>query len=83
MKLEAVQLRAAHWVAGSCFNRNTFKWSKPSLECRSHLNWPELSIPCQYLSMLTVHDILHEHIALKISDYFSFTSTSGIARLLC
>ena len=74
-KLESVQLRAARWVAGSRFNRHTLKWSKSSLECRSHLNWPELSIRRQYLSMLTVYDILHQRIALKFSDYFSFTSS--------
>ena len=51
MKLEAVQLRAVHWVAGSCFNRHTFKWSKPSLECRSDLHWSALSIRREYLSM--------------------------------
>jgi len=82
MKLEAVQLCAARWVAGSRFNRHTFKWSKPSLECHSDLHWSALSIRRQYLSMLMVYDILHGHIALKFSTYFSFTSTCTRAHSL-
>ena len=74
-KLLSVQLRAARWVAGSRFNRHTLKWSKSSLECCSHLNWPELFTRRRYLSMLTVYGILHQRVALKFSDYFFFTST--------
>jgi len=51
MKLETIQLRAACWVAGSHFNRHTFKWSKPSLECCSDLHWPALSVRHHYLSV--------------------------------
>ena len=75
MRLENVQFHAAHWVAGSRFNSYTLKWSKPSLECRSHLHWPELSIRRQYLSILMIHDILHGHVALNFHNFFSFAST--------
>ena len=50
----------------------TLKWSKSSLECRSELHWPQLSIQHQYLCIVMVHDMLHGHVALK---FFSFTST--------
>ena len=73
-QLEAIQLRGARWVCGSCFNHLTFKWSKSSSQCRSELNWPELSTRRKYLSLLTVHDILHKRIALRFSDYFTFSS---------
>jgi len=61
---------------------NTFKWSMLSLECCSDLHWSALSIRRQYLSMLMVYDILHGHIALKFSNYFSFTSTCTRAHSL-
>ena len=73
-QLEAIQLRAACWVCGSRFNHLTVKWSKSSSQCRSELNWPELSTRRKYLSLLTVHDILHKRIALRFSDYFTFSS---------
>ena len=73
-QLEAIQLRAARWVCGSRFNHLTFKWSKSSSQCRSELNWPELSTRRKYLSLLTVHDILHKRTALRFSDYFTFSS---------
>ena len=71
-QLETIQLRAARRVCGSCFNHLTFKCSKSSSQCRSKLNWPELSTRRKYLSLLTVHDILHKHTALRFSDYFTF-----------
>ena len=50
-QLEAIQLRAARWVCSSRFNHLTFKWSKLSSQCRSELNWPELSTRRKYLSL--------------------------------
>jgi len=75
MRLENVQLRTASWVAGSHSNKRTFEWSKLSLECHSHLQWPELSIWHQYFSMLMIHDILHGHVALSFNKFFSFASS--------
>ena len=59
----------------SCFNHNTLKWSKSSSQCRSELNWPELSTRRNFLSLLTLHDIPHERIALKFSDFFTYSSS--------
>ena len=57
-KLEAIQLHGARWVCGSRYNRSTFSWSKPSIQCRNELNWPPLSTRRNYLSLITMHDIL-------------------------
>ena len=61
------------FVSWRPYNHLTFKWSKSS-QYRSELNWPELSTSRKYLSLLTVHDILHKRIALRFSDYFTFSS---------
>jgi len=43
-----------YWSMHHRYGTHTLKWSKSSLGCCSHLNWPELSTRRQYLSMLTV-----------------------------
>lgn len=74
-QLEAIQLCAACWICGSRFNHSNFKWSKSSSQCRSDLNWPKLSTCQNFLSIPTVHDILHKCIALRFSDYFTYSSS--------
>ena len=73
-KLEAIQLHGAHWVCGSRYNRSTFSWSKPSIQCCNELNWPPLSTRRNYLSLTTMHDILHKCSCFDFFQYFSFSS---------
>ena len=74
-KLEDVQLRAARWVCGSCYSQATHPWEKSSHQCCRELNWPALSVRREYLSLLSVHDILHGRFSLNFTDLFSFSSS--------
>ena len=55
----------------------TYKWSKSSEECCTELSWPSLSTRRKYLSLTIIYDILHHHISLKFSDYFTFSSAAS------
>ena len=39
---------------------------------RSELNWPPLFIRCDYLSLITIHDMLHDRSCFGFSMYFTF-----------
>ena len=79
-KLEAIQLCGARWVCGSRYNRSTFSWSKPSIQCRNELNWPPLSTRHNYLSLITMHNILHK---CSCFDFYSiFPSLPHVLNLI-
>ena len=71
-ELEGIQLCGAHCVCGSWYNVTTFAWSKPSVQCRSELNWPLLSIRQDYLSLLTIHDMLYDRSCFNFSMYLLY-----------
>jgi len=71
-----IQNRGARWICGSRFFPRTYRWSKSSEECCTELFWPSLSTRWKYLSLIMIYDILHNHVSLQFSDYFTFSSTS-------
>ena len=38
--------------------------------------WPSLSTRRKYLSLTMIYDLLHNHVSLQFSDYFTFSSAS-------
>ena len=74
--LERIQSRGARWICGSRFCHHTYRWSKSSEECCKELSWPSLSTRRKYLSLTMIYDILHNHVSLQFSDYFTFSSAS-------
>ena len=74
--LERIQNRGARWICGSRFCPCIYRWSKSSKECCTELFWPSLSTRRKYLSLTMIYDILHNHVLLQFSDYFTFSSTS-------
>ena len=84
--LEKIQNHGARWICGSRFCPPTFKWSKSSEECCEELHWPSLSTRRKYLTLTTIYDMLHHHISLPFSDYFTFSTAptrSHSLSLLC
>ena len=75
--LERVQNRGSRWICGSRFCPRTYKWSKSSEECCTELSWPSLSTRRKHLSLTIIYDILHHHISLKFSNYFTFSSAAS------
>ena len=73
--LEKIQHRGARWVCGSRYNCHSHTWSKSSSKCCCELHWPSLSIRSEYLTMVTIYDIIHCHISLPFSNYFSFSNS--------
>ena len=77
-RLEAIQLRGTRWVCGSQYNRTIFSWSKPSVQCRSELNWPHHHFPLDVIispSLLLLYDMLHDRSCFNFSMYFTFSSS--------
>ena len=58
------------YVAFGTIEVATFPWSNPSIQCCSELNWPTLSTRRNYLSLITIHDILHMHSCFDFLQYF-------------
>ena len=75
--LERVQNHGSRWICGSRFCPRTYKWSKSSEECCTELSWPSLSTRRKHLSLTIIYDILHHHISLKFSNYFTFSSAAS------
>ena len=65
----------ARWVCGSRYNCHSHTWSKSSSECCCELHWPSLSTRREYLTIVTIYDILYCHISLPFSNYFSFSNS--------
>ena len=59
--LEKLQNQGACWICGSRLCRHTFKWSKSSEECCSELFWPSLYTRQNYLLVIAIYDMLHQH----------------------
>ena len=72
--LEHVQLRAAHWAAGSRWNTSSHFWSKSSDDCVRELKWPPIHRRHTYFSICQVHDIFHNRNCIAFSDYFDLSS---------
>ena len=68
--------RAARWSCGSQWNPITLSWSKSSEVCLKELLWPTLLMHRQYLSILTLYDILHKRYSLHFSHYCTLSQTS-------
>ena len=75
LALEKIQNCGAHWVCGSRFNPHTSTWLKSSSECCRELHWPSLSTRRKYLSITTIYDMLHHHISLQFSNFFTFSTS--------
>ena len=64
-----------NWPLTLCesqYNRIAFSWSKPSVQCRSELNWPPLSIRHNYLSLITIYDMLHNRSCFNFLNILLF-----------
>ena len=86
LALETIQNRGARWVCGSRYNCHSHTWSKSSSDCCSELHWPSLSTRRKYLTIVTIYDMLHCHISLSFSNYFTFSNShtrSHSLSLLC
>ena len=75
LALEKIQQRDARRVCGSRFSLHTSTWSKSLSDCCHELHWPSLSICRKYLSMTTIYDMLHHHISLEFSSFFTFSTS--------
>ena len=73
--LEKIQNCGACWVCGSRFNPHTSTWSKSSRDCCHELHWPSLFTRQKYLSLTTMYDMLHCHISLDFSSFFTFSTS--------
>ena len=73
--LKNIHNRAACWVCGSRYNPCTNTWSKSSCVCCSELRWPSLSTCRKFLSLITMYDMLHHHISLDFSNFFTLSSS--------
>ena len=56
-------------------NPITLSWSKSSEVCLKELLWPTLLLRRQYLSILTLYDMLHKGYPLNFSDYCTLSAT--------
>ena len=74
--LERVQRQAARCSCGSQWNPITLSWSKSSKVYLKELLWPTLLLRRQYLSILTLYDILHKRYPLHFSHYCILSETS-------
>jgi len=73
--LETIQRCAARWVCGSRWDPSVFCWSKSSDQCLHQLGWPSLGLRREYLLVNLLDDIIHNKIAIKLSDFCSFVSS--------
>ena len=74
-------LLAGWWVVASIdilWNGPSHHWSAIVNE----LHWPELSIRCQYLCIVMIHDMLHGQVALNFNKFFSFASNCTMTHSL-
>ena len=86
LALEKIQNRGARWICGRRFNPHTNTWSKSSSDCCHELRWPSLSNRRKYLSVTTMYDMLHHHISLDFSNFFTLSSSltrSHFLSILC
>ena len=77
-QLADVHLCAACWIYGSHYNQATHSWDKSSHHYCSELNWQALSVCWEYLSFLSVHDILHGCFSLIFSFISSRTRSHSL-----
>ena len=74
--LERVQRRAAHWTCGSQWSPVPLSWTRSSEACLGDLLWPTLHLRRQYLSIVTLYDILHKRFpSLNFTDYCTLSGT--------
>ena len=73
--LERVQRGAACWSCGSQWNPVTLSWSESSEACLTDLSWPFLLLCRQYLSIVTLYDILHKCCPLNFTNYCTLLET--------
>ena len=74
--LERVQRRAARWTCGSQWSPVPLSWTRSSEACLSDLSWPTLHMRRQYLSIVTLYDILHKRFpSLNFTDYCTLLGT--------
>ena len=68
--IESVQKRASRWICGSGFNPCTYQWDPPSDACLAQLKWPYMTTRFTRLSLMFLHDLLHQKLSVKFSDFF-------------
>ena len=74
--IESVQKRASRWICGSSFNPCTYQWDPPSDACLAQLKWPYMTTRFTRLSLMFLHDLLHQKLSVKFSDFFQFRNSS-------
>ena len=74
--IESVQKRASRWICNSQFSSNTYSWDPPSGDCLAQLKWPSISTRFVILSLLFLHDLLHQKLSIDFSDCFQFRKSS-------
>ena len=70
--LEKDQKRAARWVCGVKWNRNSCKWSQSYSSLCQELHWQTLEGRRSYLSNCQVYKSIHKLDAIIFDDYFHF-----------
>ena len=74
--IDRVQTRASRWICNSGFNPSTYSWDPPSSDCLVQLRWPSMLSRFTRLSLMFLHDLLHQKFSIKFSDYFQFRNSS-------
>ena len=74
--IDCVQKRASRWICNSRFNPSTYSWDPPPSDCLVQLKWPSMSARFIRLSLMFLHDLLHQKFSIKFSDYFQFRNSS-------
>ena len=80
--IESVQKRASRWICNSRFNSSTYSWDPPSSDCLVQLKWPSMSTRFTILSLKFFHDLLHQKLSIKFSDFFQFRNSSSRSHCL-
>ena len=70
--LEKVQKRAARWVSGARWNRESYHWSKTYSHCCEELNWLTLENRRKFLTACQTYKIIHGMDCITFRDYFKF-----------
>ena len=62
--LESLLHRGACWICNSCYDSSRHQWIPSSASCCETLHWKSLSFRRDVSTLVTAHDIIHDHSCL-------------------